>query len=681
MRALQSLKAVALFAVLSLSAILLHAQQPSDTAAKHPTRLREVRVSAVAPRNNVSTTAPTQTISQETLERHLSSQLSDVAKEFTGVTIRDYGGIGGIKSFSARGLSSQFSSLVIDGIVVGDAQNGQVDLGSYLVEGVRHVSFTSSQYDGLLQSARAYSAGNLLSLESSLPTVDKEHPTRLRLAFRGGSFGLLAPSLAWQQRVTEKLSFSLQGNHTRCRGDYPFTLYYTSSRQDSSSREVRRNSQMHSTTLDANLLYRPSDQRHLSIKAHHLSSYHALPGPVRLYHIKASEHSEERLSFVQARYRLNLHAHSLQLLGKLQQSLDIYEDTAAPNTQGNFIHNDYRQRELYGSLCYRYTTPFGLSVAASGDAWHSSLLSNLPRNSHVSRSSLLAALAAEYAGDRLAANANLLVTAIADMPADAPQQRYPTKLTPYCGVNYTIASLPRSSLKARLYYKETYRIPTFNELYYYTVSHVLQPEHAHQVNLGLAHTRLLASGKGRMAATVDAYHNLVSNKIIAMPMQNMYLWSMANLGKVGINGLDTRVDLDMELGGVEWTAHLSYSLQCAVDSTTPGSKTYGHQIPYTPRHSGGAGLAMHSRWVDVVYDVMCVGKRYSLQQNTPQSELPAYADHSVAIGRQFVLRKDRKPVEITARFKVQNLFDVQYEVVRNYPMMGRNYLLVLILNI
>ena len=205
-------KAAALFlAALLLSALSASAQQPSDSSSsKPPTRLREVRVSAEAPRNSVATTAPVQTLSQETLERQVATQLSDAAKEFTGVTIRDYGGIGGIKSFSARGLGSQFSSLVIDGIVVGDAQNGHVDLGRYLVDGVRHVSFTASQYDGLLQSARTYAAGNLLSLESSMPSVDSLRPTHLRMTFRGGSFGLVSPTLAWQQRITDKRSARIQ---------------------------------------------------------------------------------------------------------------------------------------------------------------------------------------------------------------------------------------------------------------------------------------------------------------------------------------------------------------------------------------------------------------------------------------------------------------------------------------
>ena len=66
---------------------------------------------------------PTQVASSESMERLGDAQLSDVLRRMVGVSLKDYGGIGGIKTVSARGLGSQFSTLTIDGIAVTDCQN------------------------------------------------------------------------------------------------------------------------------------------------------------------------------------------------------------------------------------------------------------------------------------------------------------------------------------------------------------------------------------------------------------------------------------------------------------------------------------------------------------------------------------------------------------------------------
>jgi outer membrane cobalamin receptor len=114
---------------------------------------------------------------------------------------------------------------------------------------------------------------------------------------------------------------------------------------------------------------------------------------------------------------------------------------------------------------------------------------------------------------------------------------------------------------------------------------------------------------------------------------------------------------------------VGYSYQYAVDRTTPGGKSYGHQIPYTPRHSGNLSLTATTPWVDLGYSVMLVGERYRLYQNTQANLVQGYVDQGITLTRTFDLWHGT----LKAKAQVLNLFDVQYEVVRGYPMMGRNY--------
>ena len=620
---------------------------------------------------------PTQVASSESMERLGDAQLSDVLRRMVGVSLKDYGGIGGIKTVSARGLGSQFSTLTIDGIAVTDCQNGQIDLGRYMLGNSSYISLSNGQVDNSLNSARAFSSGCIINMETHEPEFGSR-PFNLRLGLEGGSFGLFSPSVAYEQRITPRLSLSFWGNHLQSKGNYPFTLYYTPGRTDSCSLEKRLNSHVRIGTADMNLFYRFNSSNRLQIKAHYMNGYHALPGPVIYYTQKGSEHSEEQLFFSQARFRHVGEQWDYQLLAKYQNSHDLYADTAI------HITNRYRQQETYLSQTVRFHTGDDsrdyLSLSFSADESANRLFSNLNQHNNVLRLSALAALSAEYIAHRLPlfrqlrANANILATWIQDYETGLNTAPY-ARISPYIGFAW-----PIKHFSLRYFFKENYRVPNFNELYYYTVDHPLRPEKALQHNLGITYNSRpfrLSKAVAAYTSTLDVYFNRVSDKIIAIPMQNMYLWSMLNLGKVEILGLDATANASIQNDDFPRTRidiSLGYSYQHAVDRTNPDSKTFGHQIPYTPRHSGNATLTATTPWVDLGLSLMIVGPRFYKQQNTPAYRIPGYADQGITISRAF----DIGSTQLKARIQVLNLFNTQYEVVRNYPMMGRNYRLSLI---
>ena len=105
--------------------LCLGACYAQDTVQRR--NLQNVTVTAKATSKETSSTTPVQVLDRVKLERINAVQLSDAVKQMSGVVLKDYGGVGGIKTVSARGLGSQFSTLAIDGIAVGDCQNGQPD--------------------------------------------------------------------------------------------------------------------------------------------------------------------------------------------------------------------------------------------------------------------------------------------------------------------------------------------------------------------------------------------------------------------------------------------------------------------------------------------------------------------------------------------------------------------------
>lgn len=640
------------------------AQQP-DTVQ----RLDEVTISTQRTPSTLRTAAPTQVMEAEQMERLGAMQLSDAVKQMAGVTLKDYGGVGGIKTVSARGLGSQFSAVTIDGVPVDDSQNGQVDLGRYTLGNAAYVSFSQGQEQSQLLSARAYAAGNVLNMETAEPIFYPGERIKMKAGIEGGSFGLLSPTLLWQQRWNKRLKTSLYANYLRSDGDYPFTLYYTASHNDSSSVERRKHSAVWMATVDGNLFYTLGKGNTLTAKVHYLRGEHELPGPVSFYSQAVSgQSSTEEMAFAQARWRMERERWKAQVLGKLRFSNDTYNDT----TYGRDIYNYYRQKEAYLGTGFSRQINSWLDVNLSADGDVSHLESNQQKRSEVTRQRLVAVTAlhsrTETAIGRVDLDAHILLTTVRDRVNDLDTMPTYRRLSPYVAAMLSLGE----GTTLRAFYKQTFRAPNFSELYFFQIMpRSLNPEQAHQVNLGVSHAGNFQKSALdiQYSVTIDAYYNRVADKIVARPTSNMYYWSMQNLGRVDIHGIDATAHAQV----AAVTFQLNYSYQHAVDLTSEDSKTYRHQIVYTPRHSGGATVRWENPWVNLGMSAMVVGERYNGPQNNDLTLMPAYCDMGISVDRKFDLRFGTLGV----RAQVQNLLNTQYEVILSYPMMGRNWKIAL----
>ncbi|MBP5546922.1 MAG: TonB-dependent receptor [Bacteroidales bacterium] len=643
--------------------------QTPDTLRRE--RLDEVEISAQRTPSEMRTATPTQVLDAENIEKLGALQLSDAIKQMAGVTLKDYGGVGGIKTVSARGLGSQFSTITIDGIPVDDSQNGQVDLGRYTLGNAAYISLSQGQEQSPLLSARAYAAGSTLNMETAIPSFWPGEHIKLKAGLEGGSFGFLSPTLLWQQWWNKKLRSSFYVNYLRSDGDYPFTLYYTASHTDSSSVERRRHSAVWMLTADGNLFYTIAPDNTLMVKAHYMRGEHQLPGPVHFYsQALSNENTREEVAFLQAKWKMESGKWKTQVLGKFQTSYDFYEDSSSSSITG-YLFNEYRQREGYLSAAttrefHLSSFTFDLNLAVDGDLSH--LESNLSQRNDVTRAKIIAVAATNFQISPFTFHLNVVYNDIRDRVSDLDTMPRFQRLSPYLSAMYALGE----GTTLRLFYKETFRTPSFGELYFFqSLPRNLRPECAHQLNLGITHSGAYQPiNLSTYQLTLDAYYNRVTDKIVARPGHNMYYWSMENLGTVDIIGVDATANVQFSI----FNFQLNYSFQHAVDHSQPGSKVYGHQIIYTPRHSGGASLRWEHPWVNLGATAMIVGERYSGAQNSDATRLPAYCDIGLSADRTFDLRLGT----LTLRASLLNLFDTQYEVVRSYPMMGRNWRLAVI---
>ena len=236
--------------------------------------------------------------------------------------------------------------------------------------------------------------------------------------------------------------------------------------------------------------------------------------------------------------------------------------------------------------------------------------------------------------------------------------------------------LKRQDLFLRAFYKRMFRMPTFNDLYYTDMGNAfLKPEYAEQCNVGVKYTRNFRETPllRTIDVSVDAYYNRITDKIIAYPKGQQFRWTMLNLGKVEIKGVDALLNMIFSLGKLELTTRLQYTYQQAIDVTNPTDTYYRDQIPYIPWHSGSAIVALFYKGWGLNYSFIYTGERYNQQENIPRNHTQPWYTSDLSLQKSFRIRSRT----LKASAEINNLFGQDYDVVLNYPMPKTNVRFVL----
>ena len=99
-----------------------------------------------------------QTLSGTQLKKMNALSVADAIRYFSGVQIKDYGGVGGLKTVNIRSMGTNHMGVFYNGVQLGNAQNGQIDLGKYSLENIEEIQLYNGQKSDIWQSAREFGA-------------------------------------------------------------------------------------------------------------------------------------------------------------------------------------------------------------------------------------------------------------------------------------------------------------------------------------------------------------------------------------------------------------------------------------------------------------------------------------------------------------------------------------------
>ena len=654
---------------LLLSPIGAWGQEKGDTIAGKVHRIPDVTVKARRTPKAMTSATPLQQLKKAEMERLGALEISDAVRHFSGVSVKDYGGIGGMKTVSVRSLGAQHTAVSYDGVAVSDCQSGQVDISRFSLGNVSQLTLNIGQSDDIYQTAKMFASAGTLSIESAQPEF-REHTYRLSANLKAGSFGLANPSVLYAKKINSNLCISAYGDYLRADGNYPFKMWNGNKLIDSK----RDNSDIETYRAEVNLFANLGDSQDLKAKLYLFDSERGLPGSVIYDNPYAAERLYDRNYFGQLKYENRFSEKwKLQANGKFNYSWNRdYDKQAAGDTDDRF-----RQTETYLSATLWAAPVKGLSFSLAQDFAYNDLSTTLRECQYPERFTLLTAVAAHYQGRHIAATASLLNTYITENVRTGTAADDRRRLSPAISLSWK--PFENTGWRLRASYKDIFRTPTFNDLYYLLIGNSrLKPESTKQFNVGTTWSVTPSSSLlDFFHISIDAYYNRVKDKIVAVP--TMFIWKMSNVGKVETLGMDVSAGSEMTMAdGYKLYLTAAYNFMKAQDITDPDSKIWRNQIAYTPKHSGSASLTMETPWLNLTYNLTYASERYRMAQNSSDNRIKPYTDHGVSLSRSFMFRRGQS---VRIQLDALNLGNKNYEIVRFYPMPGRNYKVTLTYNL
>lgn len=608
------------------------------------------------------------------LERLNSHSVADALRYFSGVQIKDYGGVGGIKTVNIRSMGSQHVGVFYNGVQLNNAQNGQVDLGRYSLDNVDAISLYNGQKSDIFQTAKDFSTASAIYITTRRPRFANGEHTHLRVQMRAGSFGLANPSILWEQRLSGKVHLSASAEYTYANGKYKFR--YTRRLQNGDiaydTTATRHNGDVESLRAEVGV-YGYVNGGKWNVNTYYFTSERGIPGAIVNNVFRHGERQWDKAAFLQATFaKQATDNYEFKINGKYSWD---YLRFLRDDPKELYLNNSYYQREAYLSCANLIRITDAWHASASFDAQMNGLHSFVPLMDNPARPTRWTeyiSLATALNLDHWKMQASLLGTFVNEK---ARQRGYTftdnyRKFAPAVFVTY-LPEARNNDIRITGFYKRIFRMPTFNELYYTETGNAadVRPEFATQYDLGTAiQKRFSHPFFDYVDIRFDAYYNRVSDKIITYPA-GQFRWKVINLGKVDILGSEIIATVGAHISKVDLRLLAEYTYQDARDKSDPEESFYNKQIPYVPHHSFSLALGADWHGWEFNYSFIYTGKRYNAREHLPENYEAPWYTNDLSLSKQLTFKRCR----LKLAGELNNVLNQAYEVVHNYPMPGRNF--------
>ena len=416
---------------------------------------------------------------------------------------------------------------------------------------------------------------------------------------------------------------------------------------------------------------------------------------------QASDRQEDGNFFIQGNLKKEISGkYSFRIAGKYANDRMRYHTDPLKDPSAMPVDDSYRQQEAWLSLSHLVRLMPWWALSAATDVQANILDSGKNGFVFPRRAGFWGSLFTVFDFGRLYIEAGAVYTLAADFYRNSSGTAVRGERDGHTGYSGSTARELRDAVSPSLiirytpsrpaglslsgFVKRSYRMPTFNDLYYVNFGNVsLKPEDAMQYDLRIDYS-VSPVRNWTLSAKAEGYYNNVHDKIIAVPTSSQFRWTMYNIGltrtigaegtfgweyRSAIKAKPVRGNNGRTTPGLEFCTGMTarYTFQRAMDVSSPGKSTYMGQIPYIPRHSISiTAFAAYGGW-RMDYTFIYTGVRYSSSSNLPSTMMQPWSTHDISLSKSLANG-------IAFRLSAGNILNRQYEIVPNYPMPRCNLL-------
>lgn len=603
-------------------------------------------------------------------------QLSDVLKVIPGVYFTDYGGLAGVKTISTRGMASNNTSVLIDGVKVNSTQNGSFDFSSFIFSDVEQIELIKS-------GSSAFWGGNA---SSSVINLKSSNLFNKSLNFSYGNIGDY--NFNFKHNFTlEKNNINISFGRIYSDGDYKVSSIQFN-RDTSFSRQNNKysNYNLHLNVNNTKERWSSNTTFQYAVNLFYNTNKRGVPGPVLQNQIEntGAKLTDEDLT-LGSNFKFNILPEND--IDKIVRAVDVkvlskfgrltYLDPGALYYSNKGLNNSFYYQDYGLKIDYTKTFEYILDRSSVDIAFNKLSGDMLDPSIEVAKRVNLA-LSQNYEINfinflnnksdkdstekddtfyQFAKKISLLSSLRYDYFSD-----FGGGFSAFAGLNFTQLPL-NSTLKLNL--SQNFRPPSFNELYYLNYGNKdLKAEKTASFS-----TNWELSLWENFLISLDYSFSQTKDKIISLP-KSAIVWTTYNLANVNISCYEVSANY---LFNSSTTLEVSYLYQIPLDKT-PNSDTYNKLLPYTPNEIVNLNFFITESNISINFLGHYNSFRYYTQNNNPNEYLPSYFSADLNVSYKILQNSGTCLLNVESLetyLLINNLFNAQYSLIVNYPLPGR----------
>lgn len=583
-------------------------------------------------------------LTRSDIERSNFFQISEVLSKSPGVFIKNYGGLGGLKTVTLRGTNSMQTVIAFDGIPLNSVQNGSFNLTGIPLSIIDKVEVTRGG------ASSSFGSNSIAGAINFVPQIADNN--EFKLCVKHTSFAETQLMSSYNFR-TSSVKNSINIDWTNSSGDYPFEFL-----QFGEKKTVRRtNNSYKNLTFSYSNEYLNNNNNFRNTIIYE-NSKRGVPGAVLQGRIESTKANlSEHKVFAKSSYD---YVHSEYFLIGLdvayRYSYMHFIDPELPSINGIGTDNIFETNDFIVQskiVCSFDNNEILLKTGANYSLLEGDMLDPKAGNK-VHRTNPFVTVS--YSN--VLYLYKLKLTSNISTRADFFDDGRPA-LSPSIGIK-----LDYNDFYLKILNSFNYRKPSFNEMYYLNYgTKDLRPEKSLNYTLTLGGNFL-----ERVQIDFSTFLIKTKDQIIAIP-KSPVSWSAANIDKVEQKGMELSIfgnysEFFLEKIGFNWT------LQSSINKTK-GSIFYNKQLILTPQEILNGYLLMNFEYIKFSVDFDYTSFRYTDQENNNNGILENY--FLLDFGLIFPVKI--KNTELNVIMDCKNALDKQYEIVPNYPMPKRQFII------